>query len=304
MRGGIIMSRFTQKRTGIINYMDLKKAHIRLLYWVVFVLLCILAFVCMAPPLWVIISSTKDVKEFIMIPPTIIPRSFHPEKWIDVWNMLDFGRYYINTLALAAGNVVCSITFNGLAGFVLSRLKPRGSTLIFTLMLWTMMLPNSVAMVPVFKNIVNVPLLNINLTDSYIPMWLMAGASAFNVMVFKSFFDGIPSSLIEAARLDGCTDLQIFYRVVVPLSTPVIMTMFILTINGTWKDFFWPYLILRNQDMYTVMVKIFTMGGSGSNYTIDLQMIALTFAIVPPAIFFLFFQRYIMQGFTLSGIKG
>ena len=298
------MSRFANKRSGIINSMDLKRPQVRFLYWLIFFLLILLVLICVLPPLWVILSSMKDLKEFLQVPPTIIPKTFHPEKLAQVWKMLDFGKYYLNTLILAAGNVVFSITLNGLAGYVLSRLKPKGSTLVFTLMLWTLMLPNSVSMVPVFKNIVNVPLLHINLTDSYIPMWLMAGASAFNVMVFKSFFDGIPKSLIEAARLDGCSDLGIFFRIVVPLSIPVLMTMLILTVDGTWKNFFWPYLILRNQDMYTVMVKIFTMGGSGSNYTIDLQMIALTFSIIPPVILFLFFQRYIMEGFTLSGIKG
>ena len=214
------MSRFANKRSGIINSMDLKRPQVRFLYWLIFFLLILLVLICVLPPLWVILSSMKDLKEFLQVPPTILPKSFHPEKLGQVWKMLDFGKYYLNTLILAAGNVVFSITLNGLAGYVLSRLKPKGSTLVFTLMLWTLMLPNSVSMVPVFKNIVNVPLLHINLTDSYIPMWLMAGASAFNVMVFKSFFDGIPKSLIEAARLDGCSDLGIFFRIVVPLSVP------------------------------------------------------------------------------------
>ncbi len=170
-----------------------------------------LVLICILPPLWVIVSSMKDLKEFLQVPPTIIPRSFHPEKLVKSWKMLDFGKYYLNTFILAIGNVIFSITLNGLAGYVLSRLKPKGSNVVFLMMLWTMMLPNSVAMVPVFKNIVNVPLLHINLTDSHIPMWLMSGASAFNVMVFKSFFDGIPKTLIEAARLDGCSDFGIFF---------------------------------------------------------------------------------------------
>jgi|LSQX01.2.fsa_nt_gb multiple sugar transport system permease protein len=298
------MGRLANKNTGVINYMDLKKGSTRAVYWAMFFLLILITIICMAPPLWVIISSMKDIKEFLMIPPTIIPKSFHPEKLVKAWKMLNFGQYYLNTLGLAAGNVIFSITINGLAGYVLSRLKPKGSNLVFTLILWTLMLPNSVAMVPVFKNIVSVPLLGINLSNSYLPMWLMAGASAFNVLVFKSFFDGIPMSLIESARLDGCSDLGIFMRIVLPLSIPVVMTMLILTVDSTWKNFFWPYLILKNQDKYTVMVKIFTLGGSGTNSSIDIQMIALTFAIIPPAILFLFFQRHIMEGFTLSGIKG
>ena len=280
--------------------MELKKPQIQLVYWVIFVLLIVLALICILPPLWVIISSMKDLKEFLQVPPTIIPKSFHPEKLMDTWEMLSFGKYYLNTFILAIGNVIFNIVLNGLMGYVLSRLKPKGSNVVFTLMLWTMMLPNAVAMVPVFKNIIDVPLLHINLTDSYVPMWLMAGANAFNVMVFKSFFDGIPKDLIEAARLDGCSDLGIFFRIIIPLSVPVIMTMLILTVDGAWKDFFWPYLTIRDQNRFTVMVKIFSM----ANKTVDLQMISLTFAIIPPVVLFLIFQKYIMQGFTLSGIKG
>jgi len=294
------MSRFQNKRSGIINSMELKKPQIQLVYWVIFVLLIVLALICILPPLWVIISSMKDLKEFLQVPPTIIPKSFHPEKLMDTWEMLSFGKYYLNTFILAIGNVIFNIVLNGLMGYVLSRLKPKGSNVVFTLMLWTMMLPNAVAMVPVFKNIIDVPLLHINLTDSYVPMWLMAGANAFNVMVFKSFFDGIPKDLIEAARLDGCSDLGIFFRIIIPLSVPVIMTMLILTVDGAWKDFFWPYLTIRDQNRFTVMVKIFSM----ANKTVDLQMISLTFAIIPPVVLFLIFQKYIMQGFTLSGIKG
>lgn len=297
------MNRFEAKKTGLLNFMDLRNPHIKLLYWFVFAILLALAFICLAPPVWVLLSSMKDIKEFFQIPPTIIPNTFHPEKLVETWNKMDFGKYYLNTFEMAAGVIIFSIVFNGLAGYVLSRLKPKGSSFIFTLMLWTMMLPNSVSMVPVFKNIVSFPIIHINLINTFWPMWLMAGAHAFYVIVFKSFFDGIPQSLIEAARLDGCSDLGIFYRIVLPLSTPVLMVIVILSLNGAWAEFFWPYLVLKDTDMYTVMVKIFTMKGEGG-YPMDLQMVALTFAIIPPAILFLFFQRYIMQGFTLSGIKG
>jgi multiple sugar transport system permease protein len=296
------MSRFGEKNTGIINYMDLRHPGVKFLYWVLFAFMLIVAFMCFAPPIWVLLSSMKDIKEFFMVPPTIIPKTFHPEKLIETWNKMNFFRYYINTFEVAAGTITVSIICNGLAGYVLSRLKPRGSSVIFMLMLWSMMLPNSVSMVPLFKNIVSFPIIGVNLTNTFIPMWLMAGANAFYVIVFKSFFDGIPKSLIEAARLDGCSDLGIFSRIVLPLSKPVMMVIVIFSLNATWGDFFWPYLVLKDTKMYTVMVKIFTMKGNGG-YSMDLQMVALTFAIIPPAILFIFFQKYIMQGFTLSGIK-
>jgi multiple sugar transport system permease protein len=297
------MSKFDTKNTGLINYTDLKKPKVKFLYWVCFTIMMIITLVCLLPPLWVIMSSMKDIKEFFMIPPTIIPRSFHPEKLVEVWNMLNFGRYYMNTFAIALGTMAFSIILNGLTGYVLSRLKPKGSSIILLIMLWTMMLPDSVSMIPKFMNIISLPIIHVNLSNTFLPMWLMAGANAFFVLVFKSFFDGIPKALIEAARLDGCNDLGIFYRIIIPMSKPVIMVILILTLNGTWSDFLWPYLILKDPQMYTVIVKIFTMRGS-TGFSMDMQVVALAFAIIPPSILYIFFQRYIMQGFTLSGIKG
>lgn len=217
--------------------------------------------------------------------------------------MLHFGTIYINTLEMIAGALCFSVVFNGMAGYVISRLKPMGSKLIFTLMLWTLMLPTSVSMVTVYKNVISLPILHINLSNSYLPLFLMAGANAFFVLIFKGFFDGIPTSLIEAARIDGCNDFSIFFRVVMPLSKPVIMTVIILQLNTTWGDFFWPYLILNNPDKYTVMVEIYRLIGT-QGFSADLQIVSLTFAIIPPAILFMLFQKHIMQGMTMSGIKG
>lgn len=297
------MARLSEKNVGVLNYQDLKSPKIKLLYWTCFSILLIVALLCLAPPLWVISSSLKDIKEFYAIPPTIIPRSFQPHKLLDAWNELNFWKYYANTFAVAAGTIISSIIFNGMGGYVLSRLKPKGSSLIAILMLWTMLLPHSVAMVPLFKNFLKLPLLHISLINTYWPMWLMAGANAFFVLMFKSFFDGIPMSLVEAARIDGCSNLGIFTKIILPLSKPILMVVLIFTLNSTWSDFFWPYLVLNDQNKYTVIVKIFQMRGNGG-FSEDIVMAALTFAIIPPSIMFIIFQKHIMQGFTMSGIKG
>lgn len=297
------MSKFENKSSGLLNSIDYRNPGVKVLYFILFGIMLMVALVCLAPPLWIMLSSVKDIKEFYQVPPTIIPKSFQPEKIVEVWNKLNFMKYYINTFELAAGTIICAILFNGMTGYVLSRLKPKGSRVIFVLIMWTMMLPNSVGMIPLFKNIVSLPLLHINLSNSFLPLWLMAGANAFYVVMFKGFFDGIPISLIEAARLDGCNNLGIFYRIILPLSKPIIIVVLIFTLNSTWSDFFWPYLILKDPNKYTVMVKIFTSKQS-TGFPMDIMVVSLLFAIIPPAILFMFFQKYIMQGFTLSGIKG
>lgn len=282
--------------------MDLKAARNRVLYWVMFALLMILALICLLPLLWILLSSFKTPKEMLQIPPTLFPSTIDIHKLGYAWELLDFSRYYLNSLAVAAGAVVFTIVCNGLAGFVISRLRPAGSRVFFLLMLWTMMLPHTLNLVPLFKTMIKFPIFGFNLTNTYWPMWLVSGASAFNVILFKGFFDGIPSSLIDAARLDGCGNLQLFNRVVLPLSVPILAVMTIFTVNGAWGDFLLPYLILKTPQRYTVMVELFS--AKGSSISMDIQMMMLIFVVIPPLIIFMLFQKYIMTGFTLSGIKG
>lgn len=304
----MVQSRFSKKKdaqaTGIISKFDMQNPSVKVLYGVIWFFMILAVLICFLPPLWCMTSALKDSREFFSVPATLIPRSFHPEKLWETWEMLNFGQAYINTVIVLCGSLVMSLVCNGMMGYVLSRLRPRGYKLVLSLVLWTLMLPQSVSQVPLFKNFLSLPILGINITESYLPMWLLAGANAFYVLIFKSFFDSIPQSLIEAARLDGCTNLGIFFRVMLPLSKPVLMVIAIFTINASWSDFFWPYLVLGSRsELYTVMVKIFYMAGS-SGYSEDIQVVALIFTIIPPTILFLFFQRYIMSGFTLSGIKG
>ena len=158
-------------------------------------------------------------------------------------------------------------------------------------------------MVPIYKNIVEFPLLNINLINTYWPMWLMAGANAFYVIIYKSFFDGIPTELLEAGKLDGCNDFTSFTKIILPLSKPIISTMIILSFNGAWGDFFWPYMVLKDSNMQTIMVDVYKMQQS-TTVQINTLLLAIAFAIIPPIIVFIFFQKKIMNGFTMSGIKG
>ncbi|MEG1441654.1 MAG: carbohydrate ABC transporter permease [Oscillospiraceae bacterium] len=296
------MKAFDEKQTGLLTSLDLKSLRSRIGYWCIVGFIVLVSIICIFPPLWVFLSSFKDVKEFLSIPPTIIPHSFHPEKLVEVWKSMNFGKYYINTFYLAIGELVFCIFFNGLAGYVISRLKPKGSMLFFSLVLWSMMLPTSVSMVPLFMSFIDFPIFHFSMLNSYFPMWLMAGANAFNVLLFKNFFDSIPMSYLEAARIDGCSNLGIFTRIILPLSKPIIMVVAIFSINASWESFFWPYLVIKDKSLTTVAVQLFKMKATG--FAMDKYMIVLLFSILPPAIIFLFFQKYIMEGVTMSGIKG
>ena len=290
-----------KNKMGLISSIDIKKTKYKVMYWIIFAFLILVAFVCLFPPIWVMLSAVKDVKEFYAMPPTIIPRSFNISKISEVWNKYSFVKYYINTITLTLGCIVTAVVMNGLAGYVISRLKPKGIKLVLMLITFSLMVPNATAMVPVYKNILNFPVLKVNLINTNIPMWIMYGASAFKIIVFKSFFDGLPQALIEAARIDGCGEFKIIPKIILPLCIPVVVTMVILTLREAWSDFFWPYLVLRDKERITVMVELFSIQNL---IPLDELVLLLSFSILPPAILFIFFQKYIIQGFTLSGIKG
>ncbi|MFV0401064.1 MAG: carbohydrate ABC transporter permease [Oscillospiraceae bacterium] len=294
------MSRFSNKNIGALNFMDMRRPGNKAIYWGIFALLFLLALVCILPPLWVMLSSFKTTKEIMNIPPILLPTSYDFSKFIDVWNLLHFEKFYINTLLLAAGSVVSAILFNGIAGYVLSCLKPRGTAAIMTAVMWTMLLPNTLSMVPLFKNFVSFPIFGFNLTNTFWPMWICAGANAFNILLFKDFFDGIPLSLTEAAQLDGCGRLGIFTRIILPLSKPILSVVAIFTVNGTWGDFLLPFLVLSDRSKYTVMIQIYN---TKTTLPIDQQLVSLIYAIIPPIIIFFFFQKSIMGGITLGGVK-
>jgi multiple sugar transport system permease protein len=290
-----------KQSSGVIGALDMKDPGFKAVYWIFFALMVIVSLICLLPPLWLMLSSLKDVKEFFAVPPTLIPKHYDLQKISGTWKLLEFGRLYWNTLLVTTGCLVFALTFNGLLGYFLSKLRPRGSSIVFGCVLWTMLLPNTLGMVPIFKNIIDFPVLHLNFINTFWPMWMMAGANAFFVIIFKGFFDNIPTALIEAARIDGCSRLGIFWRIVIPLSKPVLMAVAIFSVNNTWSDFFWPYMVLKDKGLWTVIVAIFNLKGTTP---LDLQFIALTFSIIPPALLFIFFQKYIMQGFTFSGIKG
>ncbi|MHB1627686.1 MAG: carbohydrate ABC transporter permease [Bacilli bacterium] len=289
-----------EKRSGIISRLDMRRPTMKMLYIFLFLVILLISIVCFLPPLWIIVRSLEPAREFYSVKPSFLPQRLDWRKVQSVWSDANFLRLYLNSAIVTFGSLFTAVLFSALLGFVLSRLKPVGSKLIFTIVIWTLMVPTTTAMVPVYENIVKFPLLGVNLINSYVPLWLLAGANPFFVIVFKSFFDGIPMDLLEAAQLDGCSSIGLFTRIMLPLSRPVIFTISIFSIIGSWSDFFWPYLVLQNSNLQTVMVGVFNL----SNLPSDQQFVALTLAMLPMIIVFLILQKYIMGGLTIGGIKG
>ncbi len=287
--------------SGFILDIEFKSLKVKIIYGIIFTLFMLLSLVFIVPILWIVLSAFKDTQEFLKIPPSLFPESIKLAKVAEVWNTTGIGKTYACTFIMVAGELAFFLISNGLAGYVLSRLKPKGTKLILTLVLWTMMMPTNLGMVPRFMQFIDVPLIHANLTDTYVPMWIMAGARAFYAILFKNFFDGIPASYIEAAKIDGGTEIGIFAKIILPLSKPIIMTTSIFCITEGWGTFLWPYLLIKNELLQPIGVKVYTMQNMLS---IDRYLMMLIFVIVPPVIVFFFLQKYIMQGVGGGGVKG
>jgi multiple sugar transport system permease protein len=290
------MSKLKEKDNGILTWMDLKKPSVRILYYIIFVIGIIITIISIAPPIWVLLSSFKDIKEFTL-EPTLFPREFDFSKFVKTWNMLKFYKYYINSFISIGGGLVCAVVFNGLLAFAISIIKPKGSKFIYGLVIGSLMVPATTSLVPLFININK-----LGLSGTFYPLWFSLGANAFYVVLFKQFFDTLPKSIIEAARLDGCNNLQLFMKIVMPLSKPIIIVVAMYAVNAAWSDFLLPYLVLNNSGHETVMVRLFQFR-NGKTSDVDILR-AIVFAIVPLVILFTAFQKQITQNGTHSGIKG
>ena len=291
---------------GAVRPYDLRSKGVKVGY-AFMTLFCVLAvLLAVLPVVWVILSGFKDLKEFTrgvkgadnFYHQQLLPVSFSLEGYLKTWNQMKYVRYYLNSLWVVLGSVVCAVLFNGLFAYGLSRLKPRGWKVAYALVMGTLMVPATTSIVPLFLNTTK-----LGLSGSFVPLWLSAGASAFYVIMFKNFYDAMPDSLLEAARLDGCNNWQLFFRIVMPLSMPINIVIVIYAVNAAWSDFLFPYLLLSGTKLETVMVRLFTYRTSDRVNAMDIIR-AIVFSIIPPVLLFIAFQRQITQNVVSSGIKG
>lgn len=305
------MKKFSEKPTGILCSADLKTFKGKIFYWVMFAVLVILCAAAILPTLWVILTAFKDTQE-IYQGISFFPKNLTPEIAVqrvkEAWGLLKIQRVFVNTLVLSLGNVVFTLVVCGLGGYVISKLKPKGTKLIFALIVWTMMMPSQMRIVPLFMSFLSFPLVGkfpweVSLINTYWPMWLNAAANSFNIVLFKNYFDSIPVSYIEAAKLDGCNDIKTFFKIMLPLSMPIVIYISIMSMSSGWTEFFMPYLVLSDKDLRTLPVMIYSMK-SDTSVKMNTYMMALVFSSIPPFVIFVLFQRHIMGGINIGGVKG
>jgi multiple sugar transport system permease protein len=264
--------------------------------------LLFLLIVGLGPLLWMVKSSITPTQDTLRMPMALWPHGFDLGQLATAWSRTHIDRYLLNTVWIAAGSWVVQIVVATTGGYALSVLKPRFHRVLSGLVLATLFVPAIVLLVPLYLTVVDVPLVHFKMIDTFWAVWLPAGASAFNVVVIKRFFDNLPREIFDAARVDGAGPFQLFWRIVLPMSRPIMGVVSVFAVIATWKDYLWPLLVLRNPNLQPLSVRLPTL-----QPTTDLGtfIAALTISSLIPIALFLLFQRLFLRGAGLSGaLKG
>lgn len=286
----------------LVSPTQLRSGRGKAIYWTVFtvvILLFLLAFIF--PMYWAITGAMKGPAELARTPPTMIPTQWHPEVWGESWERLNLLTYFGNTVLVALGAWLIQLAVDVPAAYALSKLRPVLGNKILALMLATLMVPASALLVPTYVTITDLPIFGVNLINSPTAIWFPAAANAFNIYLLKRFFDQIPGELLEAAVLDGAGQVRILWRIVLPISKPILAVVSILAIVAAWKDFIWPLLVFPDPTKQTLSVALQRME---IDMPLNILLAGLVLASVPMVLLFLFFQRHILAGLTAGSVKG
>jgi multiple sugar transport system permease protein len=298
--------RINSSERGLISPMELNRPAGRFFYILFILILFAMALVWLFPMFWMYTSALKTSSTIVKFPPELIPRTPIWKNYIRAWTELDYPRYFFNTIVLALGAWGLQMTISTAAAYSFSKLKPLFSNIILFLFLSTLMVPPMAYLIPQYLTVVRVPLIGVSLLDSWWGVLLPQAANAFNIFILKSFFDDIPRDLTDAAIIDGASSVQSFIRIIVPLSKPVLSVVTIFTLIGTWKEFFWAYLVLTGvPQAQPIMVALHRMTTALSYpQPLNIQIAGMAIAATPPLLLFFIFQKQIIRGITLTGLKG
>ncbi|HIK27164.1 MAG: carbohydrate ABC transporter permease [Oscillatoriaceae bacterium SKW80] len=258
-----------------------------------------LALLMLFPLLWLISTSLKSPTENIFqFPPQLLPNQPTLENFFTVWQTIPFAQYLFNSTLVSSLTVSLNLLFCSLAAYPLARLDFRGKDIIFASIISTIMIPFQIVMIPLY-----ILTVQLGLRNTYLGIIFPSLASAFGIFLLRQAFQGVPKELEEAARIDGCTELGIWWHVMLPAIRPALITLAIFVFIGSWSDFLWPLIILDKPEYYTLPLGVATLA---SAFSLDWRLIAAgsVISIAPIIIFFLFVQRYIVPTETGSGVKG
>ncbi|WP_194922492.1 carbohydrate ABC transporter permease [Catenulispora pinisilvae] len=253
------------------------------------------------PLYWMIKGAVSPPAQTVAHPLAVWPGQARFANFSTAFHELGIGHYLLNTLIVVSGSWAVQLFVSVTAGFALSVLRPRFGKVVYAMILATMFVPYTVNLVSLFLTIIDVPIIHVDLADTYWALWLPAGASAFTVLLAKQFFDSLPRELFDAAHVDGCSTRHLLTKIVLPMSRPVLAVISLLAVTHSWKEFVWPLVALTDPTKQPISVALSQLSGQAPQ---DQLIAAMVMAAAPPIVVFAVFQRQIVAGLGFTGVKG
>ena len=249
------------------------------------------------PFLWMVSTSLKSPEDMLSSSMNLIPSKFMWSNYLDAWNAQPFARYFLNTIIVAVVTVGCQLFFSSLAAYAFSFFHFPLKNFIFIALLGTMMIPQQALLVPDY-----VILANLRWLDTYLALIVPFTASVYSVFFFRQFFMTLPRDLYEAAVVDGCSHFGFYFRILLPLSRPPMLTLGIFSFLGSWNSFLWPLIVTNSTELRVLQVGLaYFLSEAGTEW--GLLMAASTFSIIPLVIGYLIVQKRFVENQAMTGLK-
>jgi len=279
------MSGRTTKSKGVLKRAI---AYLLLLCWTV---------VCLYPFLWMLSSTFRPETEIGSLNP--IPGRVTLENYRLVFAKIPIARAFANSLFVSLSATAGVLIFTSMIGYALSRLRFRGRDSIFAVVLFTMTLPFQITLIPMY-----VLMVKFGWNDTYYALIVPYLINAFAIVVFRQYFKSVPEDLLDAARIDGCSDFGILFRIMWPLSVPALITVAIITFMNIWNEVLWPIIVIRKWELITMpqLVALFAVGGKAEGL-LGVRLAAASLLALPIVIAYAFFQRYFIASMATTGLK-
>lgn len=264
----------------------------------VFLILIVLALLVLIPVIWMIFSAFKPEKEIISWPPTFIPDSVTLQNFSDVQSRIDIIQYIINSVIYAGGTTALAVVVNCMAGYAYAFYDFKGKTGMFLMTLATMMVPFQVIMVPLFLVVYKM-----GMYDTYWGLIIPRVAVAGSIFMMRAAFTGIPKEMAEAARIDGLSEFGIFRKIMMPQVKPAVITLIILSMNGSWNDLLWPMIVTSSTNMRTLANGLALFIGQNT-IEYGAAFAGALISLLPMFVLYIFGQKYFVDGMSSGGLKG
>jgi multiple sugar transport system permease protein len=273
---------------------------VQLWRWTTIAALVIVAIIMVAPFVWLVTSSLKSQMQIFQYPPQWIPDPIRWENYSTALTIKPFGIYLKNTLIICVLNVIAVVLSSSFCAYGFARLRFPGRDFWFGIVMATLFLPYAILIVPLFLMFTQ-----LGWVDTLLPLTvpIFFGGGAFNIFLLRQFFRGIPEDLSDAARIDGCSEFGIYWRIMMPLAKPALTAVAIFTFLNAWNDLLNPIIYLRSPENFTLAVGLASFRSS-LDVSWDLTLAASTATIIPVVVLFFLAQRYFIRGIVMTGMKG